>query len=198
MQSPFFFIVKPVGGKRYSSTKQVGGIDLIISTSEEDHRYSNREAEVIEVPSGYAGPIEKGDILLVHHNVFKFYNDMKGKRKSGRSFFKDDVFLIDPDQFFMYKKAGEWHAYDRYCFVKPVKAVSGKIMNPDTNQPLTGMMAYPNKYLLDRGVNKGDIVCFTPQSEYEFDVDGEVMYRVFDSMITMKLNGLERIESGDN
>ena len=66
-------------------------------------KFSNREAIVIETPLGYTGPIKKGDTLLVHHNVFKYYNDMYGRQKSGRSFFKDDIFLIDREQFFYTK-----------------------------------------------------------------------------------------------
>ena len=94
-KSLYEFIVRPVGGKRYNNTKSIGGIDFIVSTSEEDHKYANREAEVLQVPLGYEGDIKVGDILLVHHNAFKFYNDMKGRRQSGKSFFKDDLFFID-------------------------------------------------------------------------------------------------------
>ena len=122
MKSPFYFIVKPMKGKRYDNTKSIGGIDFIVSTSEEDHRFSNRYAEVIETPLRYSGPIQVGDTLLVHHNVFKFYNDMRGRQKSGKSFFKDDIFLIEPDQFFMYKHQDNWYAYDKYCFVEPIPA----------------------------------------------------------------------------
>lgn len=187
MQSPFNFIAKPVEGKRYNNTKQIGGIDFIVNTSEEDHRFSNRYAEVIEVPYKYSGPIQKGDTLLVHHNVFKYYNDMKGRQKSGRSFFRDDVFLIDDEQFFMYKRDGNWHTYDRYCFVKPIPAIDSYIKKPFTNEPLIGEMRYPNAYLISQGVKAGDKVCFKPDSEYEFDVDGEKLYRMFDHQITMVL-----------
>lgn len=187
MQSPFYFIAKPVKGRRYNNTKDVAGIDLIVSTSEEDHKFSNRQAEVVEVPRGYRGPIVPGDILLVHHNVFKFYNDMRGNRKSGKSFFKDDLFFIEPDQFFLYRHADVWHSYDKYCFVKPVPAIVSHIFKPFKNEPLMGQMCYPNKYLLSKDINKGDIVCFQPDSEYEFEVDGEILYRLFDSQITMKL-----------
>ena len=41
----------------------------------------------VATPLGYDGEIVVGDLLLVHHNVFKFYNDMKGRQKSGKSFF---------------------------------------------------------------------------------------------------------------
>ena len=50
-----------------------------------------------------------------------------------------------------------------------------------------GEMVYPSQYLLDKGVNKRDIVCFQPDSEYEFDVDGQLLYRIYDHQITVKL-----------
>ena len=137
MKSPFFFIVTPSKGKRYNNTKEIGGIEFITSTSEEDHKFSNREGIVMEVPLGYNGPIKKGYKLLVHHNVFKFYNDIKGARKS--------------------------------------------------EEPLVGLVKFPNKYLISKGVNKGDKVCFQPDSEYEFEVDGEKLYRMYDHQITMVL-----------
>ena len=187
MQSPFDFIVKPIDGKRYNNTKEVGGIELIVNTSEEDYKFSNRQAEVVEVPYKYDGPVKIGDTLLVHHNVFKFYNDMKGRRKSGRSFFRDDIFFIEPDQFFLYKRDGKWHTYNRYCFVKPIPAIESYIKKPFTNEPLMGEMRFPNAYLIEQGVRAGDKVCFKPDSEYEFEVDGEKLYRMFDHQITIVL-----------
>lgn len=187
MKSPFYFIVKPLEGKRYNNTKEMSGIEIIVSTSEEDHKFSNRYAEVIELPCGYKGPIEKGDTLLVHHNAFKFYNDIKGRQKSGRSFFRDDIFFVDEEQFFLYKKGSTWNAYSRYCFVKPIPAIDSYIKKPLSEEPLMGLMRYPNNYLKNCGVNEGDMVCFSPDSEYEFDVDGEKLYRMYDHQITIKL-----------
>ena len=70
MRSPFYFIVKPCNNKRYDSTKKIGNVNFITSTSKEDHTSSNRYAEVISVPITYKGEVSPGDILLVHHNVF--------------------------------------------------------------------------------------------------------------------------------
>jgi hypothetical protein len=187
MKSPFNFLAKPVNGRRYDNVKEVGGIELITSTSEEDHKFSNRYAEVVELPLKYEGPVQIGDILLVHHNVFKFYNDIRGKQKSGRSFFRDDIFFIEPDQFFMYKHGSTWNSYDKYCFVKPIPAIDSYVKKPFTEEPLMGEMKYPNAYLLHQGVREGDIVCFQPDSEYEFNVEGEKLYRMFDHQITVKL-----------
>lgn len=187
MKSPFLFIAKPIKGRRYDNTKEIGGIEFITSTSEEDHRYSNRMAEVISTPLDYNGPIKAGDTLLVHHNVFKYYNDMKGRQKSGRSFFKDDIFFIEPDQFFLYKSDGDWHAHDRYCFVKPIPPTESYIMKPFKEEPLMGIMKYTNEELSRLGVNNGDKVCFHPESEYEFNVDGEKLYRMFTHQIAIVL-----------
>lgn len=187
MKSPFQFIVRPFNGKRYDNTKQIEGVEFITSTSEEDHKFSNRYAEVVETPLGYEGKIKIGDTLLVHHNVFKFYFDMYGRQKSGKSFFKDDLFFIDSEQFFMYKQDGEWNAYDRYCFVEPIDVEESYLYKNVSKEPLMGIMRYPSEYLLSQGVNPGDKVSFTPESEYEFIVDEETMYRVYDHQITIKL-----------
>ena len=50
MRSPFYFIVRPTKGKRYNNSKEIGGVDFITSTSEENHMASNREAIVVSTP----------------------------------------------------------------------------------------------------------------------------------------------------
>lgn len=187
MKSIYQFIVTPVDKKRYNNTKTIAGMDFIVSTSEEDVSASNREAVVVETPLSYSGPIEKGDILLVHHNVFKFYNDMRGRRQSGKSFFKDDIFFVDYDQFFAYKKDGVWHGYDRYCFIKPIPATDSYIYKAVTNEPLMGKIAIINDTLRAQGLKEGDTVCYKPFQEYEFKVDEEILWRMYDHSITLKI-----------
>ena len=172
-----------VRGERYANTKG----DLIVSANEEDHRFSNREGKVVALPLGYEGPIAVGDTLLVHHNVFKYYNDMKGRRQSGRSFLKDDLFLVDFDQFYMWRSDGDWRAHDRFCFVEPIPPKESTIFKPLTEEPLMGIMSYPTDYLMGQGIKSGDTVTFKPESEYEFVVDGQKLYRMFDHQITCKI-----------
>jgi hypothetical protein len=186
MKSPFSFIVKPINNRRYSNIKN-WGVDFITSTSEEDHTVSNRYAEVIETPIDYTGEVQIGDILLVHHNVFKFYNDMYGRRKSGKSFFKDDLFLVDPDQFYMYKNKKEWVGHDKYCFIKPLESKDNYLKKNSKYEPLTGTVKYINQDLLKKGVKVGDVVLYQPDSEYEFLVDDELLYRMFTDNITVVL-----------
>lgn len=185
MKSPYNFIVSPVNLRRYDNIKEIGNVDLITSVSQEDHTTSNRLANVISTPINYHGPIEQGDVLLVHHNVFKFYYDMYGRQKSGRSFLKDDLFLIDNEQFFLYKKNNKWYAHSKYCFIKPIPLKESPIYKGGNEEPLFGVVKYINQELIDLGVKEGDEVSFTPDSEYEFYVDGEKLYRMFTNNITM-------------
>jgi hypothetical protein len=187
MQSPYSFIVQPYNGRRYDNIKQYGDVEFIVSSSEEDHKSSNRFATVVSTPLKYNGPIKKGDTLLVHHNVFKFYNDMYGNRKSGKSFFKDDLFFVDMDQFYMYKNEEGWKGYSKYCFVKPLKVKESYLKKTCKYEPLTGVVKYINQELIDKGVKVGDTVLYQPDSEYEFRVDDELLYRMFTDNITVVL-----------
>jgi len=184
MKSPYSFIVTPFNNKRYDNTKSYGKVEFIISTSEEDHSVSNRYGVVVSTPINYKGPVKEGDTLLVHHNVFKFYNDMQGRRKSGKSYFKDDLFFVDPDQFFLYKQNGQWKGYNKYCFIKP-SAVKESYLKKSTNdEPLFGTIRYINDQMLSMGMKVGDEISYQPESEYEFVVDGERLYRMFTDNIT--------------
>tara|TARA_R110002167_G_scaffold1992_1_gene9893 strand:+ start:7581 stop:8144 length:564 start_codon:yes stop_codon:yes gene_type:complete len=185
MRSPYNFIVTPLGNRRYDNIKEIGNTEFITSVSEEDYESSNRLAKVVSLPIDYSGPINEGDTLLVHHNVFKFYNDMKGRQKSGRSFLKDNLFLIDNEQFFLYKKKDTWRAHSKYCFIKPISTKESNLLKNCKEEPLFGIVKYINQELLDLGVKVGDEISFTPDSEYPFVVDNEKLYRMFTNNITM-------------
>lgn len=186
IKPPFDFLVKPKGDELYNNKANFGGFEFIVNTSEENHKFSNRYAVVVTPPAHYDGPIKAGDLLLVHHNVFKTQFDMKGRRKGSRSFFRPGEYILEDEQFFMYKNESGWHAYQNSNFVKPVLNDGSIELNTDKYQPLTGEMVYPSEYMVQNSVVKGDIVYFKPDSEYEFEVDGEKMYRIYDSMIVAK------------
>ena len=57
----------------------------------------------------------------------------------------------------------------------------------ETEEPLMGLVKYSNEYLISKGVIKGTVVYFQPDSEYEYTIDGEKLYRMFDKNITMVL-----------
>jgi len=177
MRSPYFFIIEPVDNKRYSNSKEFDGHELILSSSKEDHTTTNRRAVVLAVPLYYNGPIEPGDVVIVHHNVFRIYYDMKGREKSSYSFLRDNTFLVSTEELFMYKKPGcDWKAPAPFCFVAPIKKDDCEILTTEVNKELYGNIIYKND--TQHYLNEGDEVVFSPESEYEFKIDDRVLYRM--------------------
>jgi hypothetical protein len=186
MQSPFCFIVKPYNDRRYDNIKYYGDKRFFTSTSEEDFTVSTRLAVVINIPLNYNGPIKINDTLVVHHNVFKFYNDMYGRQKSGRSWLMDDLFLVDDNQFYMYKQNNKWYSHNNFCFIEPIPKGESFIDGVGvTEEPLWGKIKYGNKSLETLGLKEGDKVSFQPDSEYEFNIEGEKLYRMYTNNITL-------------
>ena len=181
MQSLFNFIVKPKHG-RYDNKKDIDGQELLLTTEIFDHRYVSRNAIVTATPKQNNTKIKVGDEVIVHHNVFRRWYDQYGEEKNTRSFYKEDEYFVMPDQIFLYKRNNKWYAPDEYCFVKPI--ISNNILSNNKEVPYRGIIKYISKNLDD--INIGDLVGFRPNSEYEFVVDGERLYRVLTKFITIK------------
>ena len=177
MKSVYNYVVKPKGG-RYNNSKKVGDKDLILNTEIFNHQYINRQAEVISTPLITYSNIKPGDTVIVHHNVFRRWHNVKGVEKNSRNYFRKDTYIISQDQIFAYYNK-QWKPMPGYCFVKPIKSFDK--FNIDQEQPLMGVIEYA-----DKGFNKGDLVGFTPNSEYEFVIDGQKLYRVLSKFITIK------------
>ena len=178
MKSVYNFVVTPIG-KRYNNTKKVGDSELILNTEIYNHQYVNRKASVISTPIVGETDIQAGDDVIVHHNVFRRWHNVKGVEKNSRSYFNESTYFINLDQIFLYKRYWEWKTPKGYCWIKPLKATNQ--FNIEQEKPLQGIVKYS-----DGTVNVNDIVGFTPNSEYEFIIDGERLYRVLSNFITIK------------
>ena len=119
MKSLFDFIVKPVN-KRYDNEIKIGDKSLITNTNTEDFKAVSNTAEVVSIPSAYSTTIKKGDIIIIHHNVFRSFFDIRGKRKDSRSKFIDNLYFCSPDQIYLYKSDSNWKAFQDRCFIKPL------------------------------------------------------------------------------
>jgi hypothetical protein len=182
------FLIKPNGGSKFDNVVRVGNFEFIKGTNEEDATIANRIGVVVETPYKYNGEIKKGSLVVVHHNTFRHGYDMKGLYKHSSNYFKDDIYAVDEPNIYLYKTEGDWIANDRYCFVEPILAKKRIIHAGNRYEPLIGKIKYPSKKLLEWGILSGDKVMFTPDSEYEFEIDGELMYRVYEHQITAKFN----------
>lgn len=179
MQSLFNFIVKPKN-ERYDNKKYIDGQELLLNTEISDHRYVSRNGIVTAIPKSQETEIQVGDEVIVHHNVFRRWYDVRGIEKNSRSYYKENEYFVTSEQIFLYKRSADWQAPKGFCFVKPIK--SNDIIEKEI--PLRGIIKYVDKELKD--IQKEDLVGFTPSSEYEFIVDGERMYRVPTNSISIK------------
>ena len=178
MQSLYNFVVEPIG-ERYNNATKIGDKELILNTEIKNHQYINRLAKVVSVPKVNNTDITNDDVVVLHHNVFRRWHNVRGEEKNSRSYFKDNKYFVNDDQIFLYKRNSEWICPQGYCFVQPIKDNSK--LSVDIERPLIGIVKYS-----DGTVKPEDLVGFTPSSEFEFVVDGQRMYRVLSKFITIK------------
>jgi len=179
MKSVYNFVVTPIG-ERYNNSKKVEGGNLILNTEIYNHQFVNRIAKVISTPIVGDTDILPGDKVIIHHNVFRRWHNVKGIEKNSRSYFDENTYFITQDQIFLYKRNGEWNAPKGFCFVKPLKETYDPF-NINIERPLIGIVKYS-----DGTVEVNDLVGFRPKSEYEFIIDRERLYRVLSNFITIK------------
>ena len=171
------FIISPIG-ERYNNSKKVDGKELVLNTEIFNHQFINRLALVLEAPILFKTSINKGDEVILHHNVFRRWHDVKGREKNSRSYWKEDKYIVSQDQIFLYKKEN-WMAMPGYSFVQPIK--SDNNLTIENERPLVGVIKYS-----DGTYSKNELVGFTPNSEYEFIIENKRLYRVLNKFITIK------------
>ena len=174
------YLIKPKNN-RYDNIKKIGDEELILNTEFSNHLFVSRSAIILETPSLFESNIENGDEVIVHHNIFRRWNDVKGNERNSKDYFKNDKYFCYPDQIFLYKKNDTWKAANGYCFVKPLKNDSEYSI--DKEKSLQGIIKYKDN---SDFINIGDKVGFTPWSEYEFIINEERLYRVMTKEISIK------------
>jgi hypothetical protein len=183
MQSLFEYIISTEN--RYNNVVNIDEKKLIVNTeiTERDHIFVNRIGTVCSCPLTGNATIKKGDDVILHHNVFRRWYDQHQNERNSASYVGENKYLVASDQIYAYKRNGEWKCLPDYCFVKPIYKEDDWALQNDEN--LSGELVYLNKKLEDLGLSKGSIVGFTPNSEYEFTIDGQKLYRILSNQITI-------------
>jgi len=178
MQSIFNFIVSPKHG-RSTSKKDIDGKELLLNTEVQNHHYTSRLGVVVNTPLAIDSEIQPGDEVIVLHNVFRRFRDIRGKEKNSKAYYKEDTFFVQPDQIYAYKRNTGWQALDGYCFVKPI--VAKETFDMHNEQPSIGIVKYASEEF-----EVGALVGFKPGMEYEFNIEGERLYRIPANQITIE------------
>lgn len=178
MQSIYNFIVSPFA-KRTTAEKNIDGTTLLLNTELQNHLYTSRHGVVKAVPKVNDLSLQIGDEIIVHHNVFRRFRDIRGNEKNSRSYYNEDLFFVYPDQIYAFKRNGAWKPVAGFVFVKPL--IDERMFSEHTERPLIGKIKYAYG-----NFKAGDLIGFTPGTEYEFNIEGEKLYRVPANRITIK------------
>ena len=169
MNSIYHFIIKPLD-KRYDNIKKIEGKELVINSSIENHIFVSKKAVVVSTPAAYKTNIKPGDEVYIHHNIMRRYYNMKGSEKNSGTYFKDDLYFCSGEQIYMYNLKPHLN----YCFIKPIE--NQDFLYNRKEQPNVGIVKYTNNTLEALGITPGTLITFTPNSEFEFIIDGERLY----------------------
>lgn len=188
MRGLFDYLVSPKGGRYKNVVELDGGKELIVNTEISNHQFINKVGVIINPPLHGDTQLDVGDEVMVHHNVFRRWYDVKGVEKNSRAFINEDTYLVQPDQIFLHRKPGEpWSSVEGFTFVQPVE--NDDKFDTSIEKKCVGVVKYS-----DGAFNVGDVVGFTPISDFEFIVGEERLYRVMNKFITIEygLKGNEK------
>jgi hypothetical protein len=183
MNSIYDFIVTPKNG-RYDNEISIGDKKIIVNTNIQDHKLVSRNAIVVSVPLAYKSKIKKGDEVIIHHNIFRRWYDIKGKERNSGQYFKEHLYFCKPDQIYLYKKDNEWTSIMDRCFVMPIK--NNNYITYDIEEKCIGILKIGNSSLEALGINTGDLVGYRKNREWEFVVDGKRVYCMKSNDIIIK------------
>ncbi len=186
LQSIHRFLVKPLDGKQYINTIKAGNVEIVVNTSIENHEDVQRYAQVLAVPMVYNGNVQVGDIVIVQHNVFRIVVNDWGVPMQSNNHINDECFWIDEELIYLIIRDGIKIATSKYVFVEPIKEQT-KWEGEKLKQHV-GILRFPNNYFLEKGLQDGNKVIFQRDSEYEFKIDGKIMYMMRNVRLLAKLN----------
>ena len=100
MKSLYKYIIST--NDRYNNKTSVDGKELILNTeiTERDYEFVNRIGTVISTPINIKTPIKKGDKVIIHHNVFRRWYDVRGNERNSGNYIDEDKYSVSPDQLF--------------------------------------------------------------------------------------------------
>lgn len=181
----------------YNNTIDVNGLELVVNNTIESVNNINRIVTVLSAPKGTI--LRKGDKIIIHHNILRSRYDVKGKVINSDYYIEGNKYFVPLTEIYMYKRGDkDWIALDPYCFVQPIKIekeekigslyITGILeKNHKGNTSNIGIIKYPNKTLKELGIKNNDKVVFKNYSEYEFEINNQILYKMSTKDILCKI-----------
>lgn len=168
------------------------GLKVVISMG--DVKYTVRHGTVVSTPLLYNTIVKPGDVIYFHHNIIRRTQAMDRTVMHGAYEIdrQKGLYNCPLEQVFGIERDGVFMSLEPYCFVKPVEnktitfdkgiaCISGEVEKPNL-----GTIKYGNRELAAKGVDEGDKIVFKLDSEYQFNIHGEKLYRMRTKSILAK------------
>ena len=165
-------------GERYNN--EIDGLIVNTTMDETDFKYTNRIGEVVALPARNTAGLEVGDKVIVHANTFRKWFNVKGNLKDSSNFIKKGLFQVTTDMVFAYNRGDGWKTIEDWIFVKPIESKGITLNNIGKHETQVGIVKLANKYV-------GEKVFFEKYCEYEFEIDGELLYRMSEHNLQLLL-----------
>lgn len=203
------FLVKVQSRRKESVT--YGGLTLITpdaSFKQDEYGLMNNFGEVLSVPYNYEeGIVEVGDTIWFHHNVVINQDNAMSigdvTKETARFRVDDDeqIYHVQYEPFgrdnlayIVRKKDGTYHTIGDVFFCEPNKdretaqQVGSLLLLQNQNQNIECNIVYSNDVVEGMGAGVGSRICVAKDSDYEFEVDGVKLWRMFSSDIEYIIN----------
>lgn len=167
--------------RSYNNKEVINGTKYTVNVSIDNVQSINRTAEIVVAPLGSG--LASGDEVLIHHNILRENIQVNDLKTKGNFHINGEFYRSPVSEILMKRVNGKWETLLDFVFLKPIKEQDvdlghGLILTPHSRkgfQDLRATLAITNKKL--KGVDIGDTVIFSRNSEHEFLIDGETMYK---------------------
>ena len=198
MKATLYFLVE-VDNDYNNYIEMANGQKLKVNDSIDSVENVNRIGKLISAPKGTI--VQPGDFILFHHNICRKSWGLKGKLRKSVFNVRGNIYYVPVTEIFMYRKPedDDWRAIHPFTFVKPIEAKMEVLPNGlevmeetyKNMKDLVGTMWYPNKELEEMGVKRGDTIAFEEYSQHEFEINGEIYYKMRTSDVLGVYEGTE-------
>lgn len=179
MKSLHYVIIKTE--RSYNNTENINGIDYVVNVNIDNVESINRKATVICSPK--ESGIYEGNEVIVHHNIMRESVHVSGSLDKGIFYIGNNYYWVPVSEVILQKINNKWETLLDFVFLKPfiqknIDLGSGLIFAPHSRKGMVDLratIAITNKSL--KGVNVNDTIIFSINSEHEFIIDGELMYK---------------------
>mgnify|MGYP001223997258 CR=1 FL=1 len=179
--------------------KLKNGVEIFLSSVIREVKDTIRYGKVIAVPDSLKDDLKVGDTLFFHHNIVGVTVMESGVHEIQSQFLIDKengVYRVPVDSMYplIYAKIsdGEFSVWPGTCFVRPIFTKKYdtflEIVDNKRERQHIGEVVYCDKEMESNGISPGDKVIFSNDSEYEFEINGEVLYCMLNRWILGKLD----------